>query len=223
MKELNILGVSIKECSLKEALSLTDSYLENGALNTVLYVSAKMLVEAGRNPQQKEWIESMDMTVCSEPDILRAVDAASAGRIREIENNDYLKEVTCRLAKGGQSICLLTEKESDITKLEEYLRKAGSNLNVVTQISLEAVNGNVEELVNYMNDIAPDVIISRIPYAKQEWVIAESRNYLNSEVWLALPAEEEIYAKHGRFLGKTISRLYIKDFKRKVGQYKKTE
>ena len=93
MKEMNILGVSITEYSLKESLKLTDIYLENGAMNTVLFVSAKMLLAAGENPELKEWIESMDMTVCAETDILRAADMATMSRVREIENNAYLKEV----------------------------------------------------------------------------------------------------------------------------------
>lgn len=223
MKEINILGVSVKECSLREALSLTEEYLKNGALNTVLYVSAKMLVEAGKNLQQKEWIESMDLTVCAEPDILRAVNAASVSRIREIESNAYLKAVIRRLAKEKQSVCLLTEKESDIIEFEDFLREMGPRLNMAAQISLEAVNEDLDELVNCMNDIAADVIISRIPYRRQEQVIAESRNYLNSEVWLALPQEDEIRLKHGHLLKKTIRRLFICEFKRKVVQYKETE
>ena len=100
MKEIHILGVSIREYSLKESLAVTEDYLKNGAMNTVLFVSAKILLKAGENPELKEWIESMDMTVCAEPDILRAVDVATMSRVREVENNAYLKEVVRRLFKG---------------------------------------------------------------------------------------------------------------------------
>ena len=107
MKELNILGVSIREYSLKESLALTDIYLKNGAMNTVLFVSAKMLLAAGKNPELKEWIETMDMTVCAEPDILRAADMATMSRMREIENSAYLKEVVRRLFKTKKSAIII--------------------------------------------------------------------------------------------------------------------
>ena len=81
MKKIHILGVAIRDYTLKESLTLTDEYLKNGAMNTVLFVSAKMLLAAGENPELKEWIESMDMTVCAETDILRAADMAASNII----------------------------------------------------------------------------------------------------------------------------------------------
>lgn len=225
MKELNILGVSIREYSLKESLKLTDTYLKNGAMNTVLFVSAKMLMAAGQNSELKEWIESMDMTVCAESDILRVADVATMSRVREVENNAYLKEVVRRIFKGGKSVYLLTEKEEDMEKLKEQLKEAGPALKVVAENSLEAVEENVENLVNHMNDIAANVIISMIPFPKQEMIIAQNKNYINSEVWLALLMPDESYkAKgHTNFWSKVIQSLHFNKFKKKVVSYKETE
>lgn len=222
MKEISILGVSIKERSLKESLALTDSFLKNGALNTILYVSAKMLLAAGKNPEQKEWIESMDMTLCTEPDILRAADAATMSRIREVENNAYLKEIVRRLSKSGLSVYLLTEKEADLERLRQRLQQVGPALNIVAEDSLETVGDDTERLVNHLNDVAAKVIISMIPFPKQEMIIAQNKNYINAEIWLALPMPEEIYVPKGRerFLGKMLKRLHLNKFKRRVTQYK---
>ena len=225
MKELNILGVSIREHSLKESLALTDTYLKNGALNTVLFLSAKMLLAAGKDSEFKEWIEDMDMTVCAEPDILRAADAATMSRVREIENNAYLKEVVRRLFKAGKSVYLLTEREEDIAKLKEHLKQAGPELKVVAENNLEAMDGNVENLVNHMNDIAADVIISMISFPKQEMVMAQSKNYINSEVWFALLMPEESYKAKGHISlwRRIIQNLHFSKFKKKVDNYKETE
>lgn len=222
MKEISILGVSIKERSLKESLALTDSFLENGALNTILYVSAKMLLAAGKNPEQKEWIESMDMTLCTEPDILCAADAATMSRIREVENNAYLKEIVRRMSKSGLSIYLLTEKKADLERLRQRLQQAGPALNIVAEDSLETVGDDAERLVNHLNDVAAKVIISMIPFPKQEMIIAQNKNYINAEIWLALPMPEEIYVPKGRerFPGKMLKRLHLNKFKRRVTQYK---
>lgn len=225
MKEMNILGVSITEYSLKESLKLTDIYLENGAMNTVLFVSAKMLLAAGENPELKEWIESMDMTVCAETDILRAADMATMSRVREIENNTYLKEMVRRLFKAGKSVYLLTEKEEDMVKLKEQLRKAGPALKIVAENNLEAVEENVENLVNHMNDIAADVIISMIPFPKQEMIIAQNKNYINSEVWFAFLMPDGSYKTkgHTRFWNRVMQSLHFNKFKKKVINYKETE
>ena len=225
MKELNILGVSIREYSLKESLSLTDTYLKNGAMNTVLFVSAKMLLAAGEDPELKEWIETMDMTVCAEPDILRAAAAGTISRVREIENNAYLKEVVRRLFKAKKSVYLLTEKEEDIVKLKEQLKQVGPALKIVAENNLEAMDENMENLVNHMNDVAADVIISMIPFPKQEKMIAQNKNYINSEVWFALLMPEESYKTKGRtnFWNRLIQSLHFSIFKKKVENYKETE
>lgn len=222
MKEISILGVSMKERSLKESLALTDSFLENGALNTILYVSTKMLLSAGKNPEQKEWIESMDMTLCMEPDILRAADAANTNRIREIESSAYLKAVIRKLSKGRQSIYLLTEKEADLVRLKQRLQETGPALNIVAENSMEAMEDDMERLVNHMNDVTANVIISMIPFPKQEMVIAKNKNYINAEVWLALPMPEESYVTKRKvhFLNRTLHRLYFSRFRKRVIQYK---
>lgn len=221
MKEINILGVSIRERSLKESLALTDSYIKNSALNTVMFVSAKMLLAAGKNPEQKEWIESMDLTICSEPDILRAADIASNSRIREVENDVYFREVIKRLSRGKHSVYLLTEKEEDMQKLKERLGKSGLALNIVAQNSLEAVEENMDRLANHMNDVAADVIISMIPFPKQEMVIVQNKSYVNSEVWFALPMPEEAYVlkEHTHFFRRAWNTLYFSMFKKRVVRY----
>ncbi len=225
MKELNILGVSIREYSLKESLLLTDIYLKNGAMNTVLFISAKMLLAAGENPELKEWIETMDMTVCTEPDILRVADAATMSRIREIENRAYLKEVVRRLFKAKKSVYLLTEKEEDIVKLKEQLRQVGPALKIVAENNLEAVDENMDNLVNHMNDVAADVIISMIPFPKQEMLISQNKNFINSEVWFALLMPEKSYKgkRNTNFWNRFIQSLHFSRFKKKVENYKETE
>lgn len=225
MKKIHILGVAIRDYTLKESLTLTDEYLKNGAMNTVLFVSAKMLLAAGGNPELKEWIESMDMTVCAETDILRAADMATMSRVREVENNSYLKEVVRRIFKNGQTVYLLTEKEEDIAELKAQLKQVGPPLKIVAENHLEAVEENMENLVNHMNDVAADVIISMIPFPKQEMIMAENKNYINSEVWFALPMPEESYKSkgHTNFFHRMIQGLHFSKFKKKVINYKETE
>lgn len=47
MQKINILGMSLTDYSFKEAIGITDRFLGNGSLNTILFVSAKILVGVG--------------------------------------------------------------------------------------------------------------------------------------------------------------------------------
>ena len=63
MQTINVLGVTLRSYSLKEAMAQTDSFLRNGALNTIVNLSADMLVEAGKDESYRQFLEEADMTV----------------------------------------------------------------------------------------------------------------------------------------------------------------
>lgn len=220
MKELNILGVSICEYSVREALKKTEGYLRGGVMNTVLYVSTKMLVEAGRNPEQKKWIESMDMTVCGEPDILRAAGEAPMNRIREIENNVFLKEVMKRIGKERRTVYLLAQSKADMETLKKRLSLAETAAYEPDGTVLESAEWEAEALVNHINDIAPSVIISMIPFPVQEKLMAENKNYINADLWIALTMPKESADVNGHLLDKTMRRFFLSSFRRRVVHYK---
>ncbi len=222
MKEINILGVAIKERSLKESLKLTETYLNNGALNTVLYVSSKLLLAAGKNPELKAWIEAMDLTVYAEADILRAANVVTSRRVREIENTSYMKEVVHKLHKGKKTVYLLTEKEEELLALEDYLKKLGPELQIAAENSLDAMGEDTDNLINHMNEVSANVIISMIPFPFQEKLMAENKSYINSEVWIALLRPDESYAKeeHMNVFQKIFQKVYFFLFRKRVGKYK---
>lgn len=221
MKEINILGVSVKERSLKESLKLTDTFLNNGALNTVLYVSSKLLLAAGRDPELKGWIESMDLTVYAEPDILRAAKVATSRRVREIENTSYMREVVHKLHKNKKTVYLLTEKEEELLALEEHLKKLGPPLQIAAENSLEAMGVDMDNLVNHMNDVAANVIISMVSFPLQEKLMAENKRFINAEVWFALLRPDERYdnVEHLNVFQKLFQKVYFFLFRKRVGKY----
>lgn len=219
MKEINLLGISLIDYTLKESLKLSNHYLNNGALNTILVVSTRILVEAGENPEYKKWIESMDMTVCGETDILRATDSATRNRLKEVENGEFVREFFHRLAWNHKKVFLLSNSEQQMEFLKKKIQEVHSNLIIVGQYVLEDVTTGMDFFINEINDVVPNVIISSMPHPLQEQLMYENRMKMNANVWLALPEHSVIQTRKGIRTSRLLTLFYKKMFKRRVSRY----
>ena len=122
MQEINILGVALTDYSLKESLILLDDYFRGGGLNTILYITAPLLIMAGEDEKEKNGIAAMDMTLCGDADILKVAEIKSVSRLYEVENLVFLKEFLRRLSLNDRKIYLLAESEEEIVLLREELQ-----------------------------------------------------------------------------------------------------
>lgn len=215
MRKFSILGISLTDYSAREALHKTERYLHSGALNTAAYISSELISRVSGDEERKKTLEQLDLTVCMEPSILEAADIAANGRIREIEERIYLKEVLRRLVRTHSRVCLLTSTAEVMETLSESLQEYQDNLNLAGKKVFEDYEENVERLMNDLNDLAPDVVISGLPWDMTLDLIKEARRYLNAELWLALPEKKMSGMQKISFL----HRIQEKWFQKKVSRY----
>ena len=77
MQKFTILGITLYDYGAREALRNTDRFLGSGGLNTVAYISSAQIAQASRDVELKESVEQLDMTLCTEPDLLEAAGIAA--------------------------------------------------------------------------------------------------------------------------------------------------
>lgn len=216
MRKFTILGVTLTDYNAREALRRTEQFLREGALKTAAYISYTDLAAAARTPEQKEKMESLDLTLCVESAILEAAGIATGSRVREIEEQVYLREVCRRLAKGRRKVLLLTQKEEETDIFTGILGLMQPGLKIHTSRALEPYENNLEKLMNDLNEAAPDVILSALPLPVSLELMEEGRKYLNAGMWLALPEKKIPGSQPSSFLEKFRKKL----FQKKVNQYR---
>ncbi|NLL79500.1 MAG: hypothetical protein GX234_06885 [Clostridiales bacterium] len=224
MKKIDVLGITLKNYSKKEALKETDRYMKGGAMHTVIYVSAKQLIRASENSRWKEWMERADLTLYADPDILKADDSLSGNRLREIEEHQYLHEFLKKAAKNRYKIFLLSDSAEHVESLRENLLSVQGELILSGEGILPENEGTDEDstLVNEMNDVAPGVIVSRLPFDRFCSFVERNRRYVNADMILNLP-EEDVEAKTSSSLLKLAGYAYRGLFRHKVKKYKNQE
>lgn len=223
MTTKNILGVNLCLRTLRESLSYSDSLMCNGPLGTIHYISTRMLMQASKQEEIKQLLQNTDMLVCAETDILRAAGINSGSRLYEVENHLFLKELCRRIHRSHEQFYLLSDTAEHLGTLtgilSDYLGEPSSN----ACQTLEKLQGNEEflspeVLANEINDVAPSIIISNLPFPYQLQLMDELKPFLNARLWLGLPSEA-VLLKPNRFSFSAFRKIWQKYFHKKVNHY----
>ena len=165
MQKFTILGITLYDYGAREALRNTDRFLGSGGLNTVAYISSAQIAQASRDVELKESVEQLDMTLCTEPDLLEAAGIAARSRIREIDEKVYLRELLRKLYRNRNSVYLLADTQPELEVLEDLIQEYQGNLYIQGPGEpVRAFGRQPERLVNELNDVAPDAVLSRMPW-----------------------------------------------------------
>lgn len=219
MQKINMLGMNLTDYSLREAIGITDRFLGSGGLNTILFVSAKILVGAGISEEQKEWIKAADLIVWSDAEIVRQAGISAKDRIHEVEDQEYLKEVLKRLKRGKKPIYLLARSEEELEKLEYDLRSFREELDIVGKGIAGDAPAQWDNEANRINALAPVAIISRMPFEEQAEIVKEMKNFLNAEIWLVLDCEMVPADRRVSLPRRILGEWYRHAFRRLLSEY----
>lgn len=223
MKQIQVLGVSLKDYTVREAMRQTDHFLKNTSVNTIAYITTRGLMAAEHSQERKDFLSKMDMTVAADSDILRAAKAAGRNRVREIDNDEFLTEFLKKLIRGKKSVYLITGTQEQMKLLEEVLRSYQANLRIVGSCCLDTLQQDEDYLVNEMNVLLPNVIISNIPSPQRETFFEANHMKMNANIWLMLK-DEVVHAKHDNNPFRRLTDTIVKKlFRHQVVKYENQE
>ncbi len=220
MQKINILGIELIDYSLKESLLRLDHYVGGGGLNTILYITTPVLIMAGENEEEKKEIESMDMTLCGDGDILKVAEIRSVSRQYEVENLVFLKEFLRRLARDGKKVYLLAESEEETGILREELEAFQTGILIGGNGVIADGEEELEEVINRINDIAPTAIISRMAPGIQEKWMTKAKPFANAEVWLGISKDMMLDRTKEPFRKKVTDKIYKRIFHKRMSRFR---
>ncbi len=194
LKKIDILGMQIDNYTVREAIMQVEGYLDGTAMNTVETITMKMLDLAVNEPRVKECIGMLDLAVIGEKEILTASGVRSNQRIRETVEFDFFKEFVKRIIRNRKSVFLLGQVKEDVDKLQEYLEEEYEKLIIGGRCALDEKAGDVEGVVNEINSVSPDVILSILPSPEQEIFLLENKGKLDVKIWYGIGGAYETHS-----------------------------
>ena len=197
IKEINVAGIKLDNYSVRESMMMLEKALSSRMFTVIEEVNMKMLLLAKENKVVQEAIETVDMAVIADVDILKAVKEPSFQRKIETEEQAFFFQLMKRLDRNKKSVFLLGKAEEELIIAEEYIKDEFSHILIIGKEILEnSSKGAKERIVNNINALAPDVVISVLPTPLQEEFLVEHKGMISTNLWYGIGQGKFTKQKH---------------------------
>lgn len=221
IKQIQLLGMTIPNYSLREELQLAQDALKDEKLQLFLTMSMQSLVRVSNSelPQLRECVEHADLVVVEDPEILSIAGIHSSQRIHEAEDHVFFTELLKRLQRGQRQVYLVASKNAALLKIKEILSDQYEKMHVVGQYSIEDYPDDLDRMINEINGAAPDVILSVMPTPQQEEFLVANRSKLLAKLWYGLGENYSLLMEKKGFGWRMKRLIHFGRFKMHVNHY----
>ncbi|MBO6015929.1 MAG: hypothetical protein J6P60_05000 [Lachnospiraceae bacterium] len=219
MRKVQVLSVSLYDYTVRESLCKVEEYLAQGKASTIAYVSKEGILDADENERIKEFYNKLDLTIFTDPDILRAANVETRNRVREIEENVFIQEFLKKMIRQKRTIYLLAQTDAELAGLEMSLRSYQENLKIIGRFALEHLDSDEDFIVNEINMLQPSVLISILPLYRRMDFYDANHMKLNANIWLMLKNDVELQHKKKNLLHRISDKFLSNVFKKRVLEY----
>ena len=218
IKEIIVAGIKLNSYTALENLTEMGKRIDNNVFTTVEEVYMSTLLLAKEDEVIKEVVETVDITVIAENGVWDAAGANSNLRRREVEKREFFNHLMHILERNKYSVLILGETSQEVDATREYVSGEFQRLCIAGTIALEECLGDEEGIINEINLLAPDVVISVLPSPKQEYFLAENKAKLSTKIWYGIGSGKIMGQKH------SFKYMLLKAFRRhKLMGYAKNE
>ena len=203
-EKINILNIELYQTSAKAAMQKVVQYMESDSINTVEIITMDMLLKGKDMPGWKEAVESLNLVLPGETEILEAAGVREKTLLRDTAGLVFLKMFLRYIQRNKKRVFLVAQSETELLEMESAIREHDRKL-------ILAGRGET------------DCIFSLLPSPEQELLIQRNSALLNARVWFGCGSVlKEIYMKKQK-KGKIQRFLRRKVFRYQVGRQQRSE
>ncbi len=188
IKEILVAGIKLNNYNVLEMLTQIAKNLETNVFTTVEDIYMKTVLLAKEDESVKEVLESLDVTAIAEVGVLDAVGQATILRRKEIERREFFFQFMKILERNGHTVYILGQDEKEVEETIGYISKNFSRMKIVGSTVLTGIDGVEDSVVNEINMLAPDVILSVLPSPLQEKFLKRHKPMMLTKIWYGVGA-----------------------------------
>lgn len=183
-EKINIFDVEIPCIKAKEAMIRAMYYMEQESLNTIEFLSMKMLLNGQEDTQWKEQLNGLSMILPGSVEILEAAQVKDSILLRETDDKLFLRMFMKYMQKNHKKLFLLAESEEKLDKAEELLIRQNRGIQIIGKAVITQDGERIQNVINAINGTETDCILSVLSSPFQEQFIQRNKALLNARVWL---------------------------------------
>ena len=218
IKKIDILGIRLDNYTVREAIRQVENYMSGDALSAIGRISVQTLLASENDPVVRDVISSLDLSVIGEKEIMQAARINAMQRIRETEADDFSVEFFKRIERNKKKVFLLGGTEEEVREAEKELLAQYPKLSIVGGYAVENSLSDPDAVINEMNGMIPDVVVSVLPTPLQEHFFWEHKTKMNAAIWYGL-GSQGMYRDPHRVRGFFKSLMYLGRLRNCMSRY----
>lgn len=222
--KIEVMGISVDKCYAEDVMENISEHWEADTLSTYGIVTMNLLMEAQKDAELREYIESLDKAVVYESEIIKASGQSDEHWEEEVSEQGFFSTLFWLLNEYKNKIFILGENEEDTEKFCDYLKEKYPGIRIIGNDSLLGEESDhVDRVINEINAMSPEAVLSCSRTYELEKFVKRNRKMMNTSVWFSLGSCLEIFKETGIKAG-WLNRLMEKSsFKKMVSKYKERQ
>ena len=154
--------------------------MSDHGFHTIEEVNMDTLMLAETDELVRKAIGFAEHTVIAENGILEAVGAGSYQHRHEIEHHDFFFELMKRVERNHQTVFVIGDTAEHVEKTCAFLSEHFGKCEILGAEAFENCQGGTDAMVNEINALTPDMILSVLPSPDQEHFLMENCEKLSA-------------------------------------------
>ncbi|MCI8292578.1 MAG: teichoic acid biosynthesis protein [Hespellia sp.] len=221
---LIIFGIEIDNQTSKESMKSAIALMEREGLGTIELVTMEMLLQEQDNQELKQIVRAMDLVLPGTKEILEMADFTEkeARSLQYPSERPFLQLFMKFLQKNQKRIFVLAESEMEKEMTVDLLLQGNKGILIAGSGILSKENASEDTVVNDINGLEIDCILSVVPSPQQEQFIAHSAALLNANIWLGCGNLLRMGYKEKQYLNRVKNFVARRIFHHQVGKQNDT-
>ena len=184
--KIRVFGIEIDSRPAKEALKTAIELMDAEGLSTIEILTMDMLLKERDNAEIKEILAKMDLVLPESEAMLKMAENPDMKPMAEAaEKRGFLQMYLKYLQKYKKRVFLLAEDDQQCEQVSELLKKEYRGI-LLTGSGVLSEDVGEESVINEINGLEIDCILSVLPSPSQELFAENARNLLSAKMWLGL-------------------------------------
>ena len=184
--KISVFGIGIDSRPAKESLKAAIELMDGEGLSTIEILTMDMLLKERDNAEIKEILAKMDLVLPESEAMLKMAENPEVKHAAETaEKRGFLQMYLKYLQKYKKRVFLLAEDDRQCEQVSELLKKEYRGI-LLTGSGVLPEGGEEESVINEINGLEIDCILSVLSSPHQELFAENARNMLSAKMWLGL-------------------------------------
>lgn len=194
-RKIEVCGIQLDNLSSDDTVRVIKGFFGRGRLYVVSYLYAELLKLLVQEESFREGVlASSDLTIIGEKAVAEVLEEPCKMTDEEISTQHVANRILQYCTKHQKTIYWVGETENSYETFRAYADKQYPQLQVVGAFATgrETLAEIEDEMINDINRVSPNVIISKLPSPYQEQFIVRHKMKLNAQVWMGLSSKANL-------------------------------